>query len=228
MAKNALPAVAYHMAEAANWESIQRLGLLSTSALLDAARMSASERERIASTWRPNHTRLTSGVEIRDQRPMPPATLERCLVGMTPVDWYRLVNARVFFWFDFDRLNRQRAACSHREQVVLVVDVERLIARYADRMALTPINSGNARRRPATRGRATFVPYRSFVESAWASEAAELGTKPRPRSHQPVELTVLGRVSDLATMLVSVVRLNPSQLFTPKTRAETLAAAAHR
>ena len=225
MANNALPPVAYHMAEVPNWASIQRCGLLSTSALLEAARMSGTEREQIESTWRRDHTRLPSGAEIRDQRPMPPSALERCLVGMTPAEWYRLVNARVFFWFDFERLNRQRAACAHRQQVVLVVDVERLIARHADQITLTPINSGNARRRPATRGRATFVPYQSFVESGWRSEAEELGTKPRPRSHQPVELTVLDRVPDVASMLVRVVRLRQSQPFAPETRGEKVAAA---
>jgi hypothetical protein len=225
MAKNVLPAVAYHMAEAANWESIQRCGLLSTSKLLDAASVSQAERTRIESAWRPGHTRLPSGVEVRDQRPMPPAALERCLVGMKPAEWYRLINARVFFWFDFERLNRQRRACSHREQVVLVIDVEQLVARHASRIAVTPINSGNARRCPATRGRATFVPYRSFVESGWSSEAGALGTRPRSTSHRPVELTVLDGVPDVASLLVRTVRLRPSQPFTPDPSGEALAAA---
>ena len=76
-----LPSVVYHLAEAANWESIQRRGLQSASALLDLADLPKSERNRLATTCRLTHTRLPSGAEIRDQRPMPAKALERCLVG---------------------------------------------------------------------------------------------------------------------------------------------------
>jgi hypothetical protein len=78
---------------------------------------------RRASTGRPGaaeraqrlaHAELPTGVQIRDQRPMPSAALEACLVGLTLAEWYALINARVFFWFDPDRLNRQRAACEPR------------------------------------------------------------------------------------------------------------------
>jgi hypothetical protein len=67
------------------------------------------------------------GLQVRDQRPMPPAVLEACLVGLTPAEWYALTNARVFFWFDLDRLNLQRAACEPRPQVVLAVDTAKLV-----------------------------------------------------------------------------------------------------
>ena len=63
---------------------------------------------------------------LRDQKPLPAAALRKCLVGMTPVEWYALINSKVFFWFDVDRLNRQRGACEPRPQVVLEVDAMRL------------------------------------------------------------------------------------------------------
>jgi uncharacterized protein DUF7002 len=89
---------------------------------------------------------------------------------MTPAEWYGLINARVFFWLDPDRLNRQRAACEPRPQVVLTVATAALVARYSKQLEITPINTGNARRQPARRGAATFVPYSAWIKSGWASE----------------------------------------------------------
>jgi hypothetical protein len=189
--------------------------------LLDAAGLSGADRDQIESGWRREYARLPSGVDIRDQRPMPPSALDRCLVGMTAAEWYRLINGRVFFWFDHERLNRQRRACVARSQLVLVIDLERLVARHASRIALTPINSGSAYREPAPRGRATFVPYQTWMESRWSTEEVGLGRKPRQHSPRPVELTVLGAVRDVADMLVRVVPLAPSQLFNPATVGES-------
>ena len=122
-----LPNTVYHLAEESNWPSIERDGLLSASKLLDAAGLAWADRARMERAQRLAHTELPTGVQIRDQRPMPPATLEACLVGLTPAEWYALINARVFFWFDPDRLNLQRAACEPRPQVVLAVDTAKLV-----------------------------------------------------------------------------------------------------
>jgi hypothetical protein len=205
----------YHMAEAANWPAIKRDGLHCASTLLDLAGIIGEDRERLEKHQRLTHTKLLNGVQLRDQRPMPPVALATCLIGIVPSEWYALINARVFFWLDPARLNRQRAACNPRPQVVLTVDAGRLLAAYAERVALTPINTGNARRRPTRRGAATFVPYAAWVTSAWASEAASLGTPVRPPSHPPVELTVAGSIPDIMQFVVSVQQLAPGQLFTP-------------
>ncbi len=208
-----LPDHVYHLAEAANWPSIQRDGLHSASALLDLAGLAGADRARLERTQRPDHTELPGGAQLRDQRPMPAGVLAGCLVGMSPAEWYALVNAHVFFWLDPDRLNRQRAACKLRPQVVLVVDAAELVAAHAGRVALTPINTGNARRRPARRGVATFVPYAQWLRAGWASEAAGLGTPPRARSHPPAELTVAGAVPDVARFVVRVRELAPGEPF---------------
>lgn len=205
----------YHLAEAANWPAIQRDGLHSASTLLDIARISGKDRERLETQQRLTHTELPNGVQLRDQRPMPPTALAACLINISPSEWYALINAHIFFWVDPARLNRQRAACAPRPQVVLTVDANRLVAAYAERIALTPINTGNARRRPAKRGAATFVPYAVWVTSVWASEAARLGTPLRPPSHPPVELTVAGSIPDIMEFVVSVQPLAPGQSFTP-------------
>jgi hypothetical protein len=208
-----LPAYVLHLAEAANWPSIQRHGLLSTRTLLDLAGVQGEAGARFEREHRPNHILLPNGIHVRDQKPMPPQALARCLIGMSPADWYQLLNAKVFFWLDADRVNRQRGACSSRPQVVLVVDAQHLLARHAERTALSPINSGNARRKPAIRGRNTFVPYAAWSETRWASEATGLGTRRRPRGHRPVELTVAGGVPDIMDMVVRVQRLEPWESF---------------
>ncbi|GCE23600.1 DUF7002 family protein [Dictyobacter kobayashii] len=205
----------YHMAEAANWPAIQRDGLHSASTLLGLAGILGEDRERLEKHQRLTHTELPNGVQLRDQRPMPSTALASCLIGISPSEWYALINARVFFWLDPARLNRQRAACGPRPQVVLTVDASKLVAAYAEKIAVTPINSGNARRRPARRGAATFVPYAAWATSAWASEAASLGTPIRPSSHSPVELTVAGSILDIMHFVVGVQQLAPDQLFTP-------------
>ena len=205
----------YHMAEAANWPAIQRTGLHSASTLLDIAGILGQNRECLEKHQRLTHTVLPNGVQLRDQRPMPPEALVTCLIGISPAEWYALINTHIFFWLNPARLNRQRAACEPRPQVVLTVDAGRLLAAYGERIALTPINTGNARRRPARRGTATFVPYAAWVLSAWTSEAASLGTSVRSQSHPPVELTIPGSIPNIMQFVVDVQQLAPSQSFTP-------------
>ncbi len=132
---------------------------------------------------------------------------------MKPADWYAMVNARVFFWLDPDRLNRQRAACGSRPQVVMAVDTAKLVAAYGRHVAVTPINSGNARRKPALRGAQTFVPFTRWVRSGWASESEALGTPLRKRSHRPVELTVVDAVPDVMRFVVDVIALPAGKPF---------------
>jgi hypothetical protein len=208
-----LPGRVYHLAEASNWPVIQREGLLCASDLLLLAGLNERERDRLDRQQRSTQAVLPNGVRIRDQRPMPPAALAGCLVRLSPQQWYAMLNARVFFWFEPQRLNRQRAACAGRPQVVMTIDATALVAAYQDRVSLTPINTGNARRHPAVRGAATFVPYAEWLQSRWASEASGLGTRERRPSHPPVELTVSGSVPDVMRFLLATDRLEPGQPF---------------
>jgi hypothetical protein len=144
---------------------------------------------------------------------MPPAALHRCLRGMGPSEWYKLLNGRVFFWVDTDRLNRMLKANHPRPQVVLVVDTQQLLAAYSECVELTPINTGNARRQPAVRGRHTFVPYRTWIESRWATEAEGLGVQERPRSHPPAELTISYAVPDVMSFVQHTRVLHTGEVF---------------
>jgi hypothetical protein len=71
--------------------------------------------------------------------------------GLEPSDWYALLNSFVFLWPDPERLKRQRRACGDRPQVVLTFDADALLDRFADEAFVSPINSGNARRKAARR-----------------------------------------------------------------------------
>jgi len=206
-----LPPTLYHLTQVQNWPSIEQHGLLSTQALLDLAELSDEERERVGNQHRAQRVVLPNGVVISDQKPMPPTALARCLHGVTPEQWYALLNSKVFFWPDVERLHRLRRVYKAQPQVLMVIDTERLLARYSERITLTAINTGNARRQPAKRGLSTFVPYETWFVSGWASETEALHTRPRLRSHPPAELTVTYAVPDVMDFVVDVQHLGPQE-----------------
>jgi hypothetical protein len=101
--------VLYHMAEDGSWESIRKLGLLSTGALLDTFEVEDARRFEIESCHRPKCSRSgtpNAGALVRDNKPMREKVLAQCLVGMEPTAWYETLNRRVFFWVDRKRLVR--------------------------------------------------------------------------------------------------------------------------
>lgn len=202
----------YHMTDALNWTSIQQHGLLSTSRLLNLSGLDGAERYDLERRQRLQTGRLPNGAVIRDQLPMSPQALSRCLAnGLVPEDWYLELNSRVFFWLDPRRLNRQRHACGSSPQIVLAVDARHLLSSYLRQTALTPFNTGNARRRPARRGRETFVPFDKWCESGWSWETVALQTPLRPSSHPPVELAIADAVEDVMDFVVDVHRLDPGE-----------------
>lgn len=192
----------YHLTAVTNWPFIERHGLLSARSLLDLFDI-YEQQVGIEQCHRSERVVLPNGIVIRDQKPMPPVALKRCLIGMTPVQWYMLLNSKVFFWLDVERLNRLRRVDKQLPQIVLVIEAKKLLRQYAELTTLTPINTGNARRQPACRGRQTFVPYNTWLESRWASEAEALGTR-RSSSHKPVELTVADAVPDVMNFVFDV------------------------
>lgn len=194
----------YHLVDASNWPSVQKHGLMSARLLLQQA---GEEEGDALRRHRPAARRLSSGALIRDQRPMPPNALARCLKsGVGPEDWFELLNSKIFFWLDPDRLNRQRLACGKSPQVALVVDAVRLLARHGAAATVTPINTGNAMRAAAPRNRSTFVRYERWRANGWADEEIP-GVPCRSAGHRPVELTVDDAVPDIGKYLTAVVSL---------------------
>ena len=191
----ALHPVLYHMADARNFESIERRGLLSTSALLDELGVSGYARVPVEAAHRPNTLALSSADEtvwVRDQHPLEPAALAACLDGVSPEEWYRTLNSRVFLWPTQERLERMLKAYGRSEQAILEVDTAGLLARYADKTELSHINSGYAGSRypAAKRGRYTFVPLSDYAYSA---------------KNKIAEVTVLGAVPDALSVTKRVV-----------------------
>lgn len=167
----------YHMVDVRNIDRVRAMGLLSTAALLDRFGLTGGDRDRVESEHRPATVRIpfdgphpTLGyAHVRDQRPLEPAALARCLTdGLTPAQWYRTLNGRVYFWPDPGRLGRMlKVYAATAEQVVLEIDTAALLARHGDRVELSHINSGfaSARYPPAARGPRTFVPLADYVWS---------------------------------------------------------------
>ncbi len=201
----------YHLAEEQNWPTIRSEGLLCARDLLRQADLTAAQR-RTALRHRGGNVVLPGGRMLRDQKPMPAERLRGCLDdGYAPGDWYALLNGKVFFWCDVDRLNRHRAACAPRAQVVMVMDAQALLSVYLERASVAPINTGYALRVPARRGPWTFVPVAQWRREGWASQAARGVT--RAHSHPPAELTIDGSVPDAARFLVGAYYLAPSAPF---------------
>jgi hypothetical protein len=154
------------MAERQSWISIKQHGLLSTTTLLDLYGYTGAEREAIEAHRRPDSITIRhpahGAAVVRDQKPMTDSSLRRALRdGLTPEDWYRLLNARVFFWLTEDRLHRllNAGTYSGKSHDVLMVETRPLVGRYSRKITLSPMNSGNTRPSIPTSG-ASLRSYR--------------------------------------------------------------------
>jgi hypothetical protein len=195
----------FHMAEEGTWESVRDNGLLSTSALLDRFEINGPERMVIEETNRRKATVIThpnyGSAVIRDQIPMTESALEKCLIKLTPREWYKLLNSRVFFWATKERLDRLFNAEAYRgkTQCIITIDTRRLLTLYSDRVMLSPINSGSTIFKPQPRGKSTFLPMSEFPFEEW--------TKKRSKRKIIVEVTVDHSVPDISEFVIEVVHL---------------------
>jgi hypothetical protein len=190
----------WHMAEVENWALIQTQGLLSTSALLDLFGVMGSERQEIESAYRGEAVEIehpTLGkATVRDQAPMhSDAVVARFLNDLTPAQWYRMLNSRVFFWLTEERLERLLGAGLYRSRshMVLELDTAAVLERHIEQVTLSPINSGAIFAGGTTRrGRETF---------------SRFGDYPWPRREKQkelvVELAVDRSVPDLSGLLIN-------------------------
>jgi hypothetical protein len=138
---------------------------------------------------------------INDNLPLSEKALENCLDdGLTPRDWLRILNARVFFWADKEGLNRLLGARLNRSRSreVIVVDTLSLAQAHAERIDLCPINSGATLRKATRRGLNTFTPMMRHSFTDWS--------KLRGRRDQILEVTVQDHVLDMANHVLEVLR----------------------
>jgi hypothetical protein len=200
------------MAEDGTWPSIQRMGLLSTAALVDLYQPPEATRTTVLDAIRRQSVSLThatlGSVVVRDQGPL--KFIDRCLLpGVSVQDFLDALNGRVFFWVTAQRLERLLRARLYkaRPHLVLQVDTASLVSQYGDSIALAAYNTGSVHvpGLPA-RGPATFVSISDYPYADWARR--------RGASGEPlVELTVPWSVPDIARHVVRVDRrMGPATL----------------
>src|SRR6185312_14586628 len=109
----------YHMAERDAWPSIRLHGLLSTTALLDLFEIKGAQRIALEEAHRPESVIIThpkyGKATVRDQKPMDDKGLTRCLTGVTPREWYRILNRKTFFWLTEERFRTLIGARAYRK-----------------------------------------------------------------------------------------------------------------
>jgi hypothetical protein len=193
----------YHMAEAGSWPSIRAHGLLSTQELARRSALAAAQKADLCSRHRPEKEAITvpgiGTVVLRDQKPMSEKRLRTALAdGMTPSEWYELINARVFFWVAESRLLALLGARAYAtlEHDVLTVDTASLLSAHADLVWLCHMNSGNTLPFPTRRGRDTFKKIADYPVTRTG----------RPRK-KVVEFTVERQVLGIRQHVVEVRRM---------------------
>ena len=191
----------YHMTAAGGWEGIRADGLLPVARLLDRQGADPDVRESVQFSRRPEQIELAPGVVVRDNKILNEKALARALRdGLTPRDWYGILNARVFFWVNPARLDGLLAARPYRDRAhdVLAFDTLGVVRSRAGDVECAPINTGAAIMKAAPRGLSTFVPLADLPYEAWR--------KRRGRADAVVEVAVPGGVPDAGDHLLEVRR----------------------
>lgn len=198
----------YHMAEQGTWPSIRARGLLSTTAALDHYNITGDERARHEVTHRPEKVAIGPAgnqIILRDQKPMEPSRLEKALRGeVTPEEWYKFLNDKVFMWAQEHRLFGLLGARAYRklEHDVLTIKTAALIEKHADRVWLCPMNSGNTFPMPHIRGLDTFQRIASYPTKRNGLPAKEV-----------VEVVVDYNIPDIAEFVVEVRRIKGKEVL---------------
>jgi hypothetical protein len=193
----------YHMAHEGSWPAIRDHGLMSASALLDVYGLKPPDRTALESAKRPESVSLSCkglpGAVLRDQKPMHDSALKGCLQdGLSPKDWYEILNSKSFFWLSRGRIWRLLQARAYRDKVqtVLTIDSAGLIQEYAPKMWLSPINSGSTLFNPQPRGKGTFGRIQDFP--------FEQRSRTRSLENNVVELVVEYSVPNIAKHVLAV------------------------
>ena len=200
------------MAHDGAWPAIEQDGLMSAKALIDAYAVAPARRQALGSRRRPESVPLAHegrpGAVLRDQKPMSDTALRKCLQdGLTPQDWYELLNSHTFFWLSRDRIWRLLGARAYRDvsQTVLTINTRTLVAAHRERIWLSPMNSGSTIMKALPRGLNTFKRIEDFP------------FRERSRTRGPalniVELLVEHSVPDLTGHVIAVHKCRNDQIL---------------
>lgn len=201
----------YHMAEAHTWDSIKKLGLLSTLALTELFEITGAERRRLVSERRPESVRICHPkygiVTIRDNKPLADKKLLKWLIEMSLREWYETLSRKVFFWTTKERLVTMLNARAYRnhKHTVITVDSALLIERNAERVTLSPINSGAMSFGGSPRGIGTFRTLDEWPDA----EGPRSGKLIKP----VVELAVEHSISNMRDIAVRVDEMKADRII---------------
>lgn len=193
-----------------SWPLIEKFGLLTTNQLLDKFEISDDQKRLLTSQRRPESVQITheeiGQAVVRDQIPLLDTDLESCLIdGLTPLDWHKLLNERVFFWTSEERLHRLTGAGAYRdmEHDVLTVDARSLFSEFHSKIELSPMNSGCTRPWRHKRGKDTFLPINTYDYESWR--------KKRKKNDVIAEVTVVDGVSPILPYVKKVRRMKKDE-----------------
>ena len=149
-------------------------GLLSTEALLRRIGQPPAEIERLTTQRRRARVVFDptplGRVVLNDNIPLSESKLAPYLDdGLSPADWLRMLNQRVFFWVAHKKMKLLRDARANQRdrREVLVFDTLGLVGAHAERVEIAPFNTGNTLHRPVRRGLSTFTPLRGMSYADW-------------------------------------------------------------
>jgi hypothetical protein len=197
----------YHMAEAGTWGSIQQHGLLSTSAILDFHSIVGDARLPYESNHRPEmmtvESKAHTPIIIRDQKPMAENRLRLALgEKITPNDWYRFLNNKVFFWATEERLHKLLNAKFYKEMVhdVLTIDTSSFMNEYEDQVNICHMNSGNTWPMPHPRDFGVFKSINDYPTKTTGGPVREVA-----------EVTIQYSVPNVTSHVIEVNKMLGSQ-----------------
>lgn len=203
----------WHMAHEGAWPAIRDHGLMSAQALVETYGLNAADRDRLLGTRRPNNVALAApglpGAVVRDQKPMADNALIKCLQGgMTPEDWYRLLNGRTFFWLAAERVRRLTKAVAYRKepQTIITLRTASLVAAHENDIWLSPLNSGATLYTPLARGPDTFKRIPDFPFDEREKEK-------RKPPENVVELLVDHSVPNIADYVLTVHSMQAGEIL---------------
>ncbi len=200
------------MAARGSWPSIQKHGLLSTSSLLDLFEVGGARRVQLEENHRPHTEEIVhekcGRASIRDQKPMSDAGLVRALRdGLSPREWYKILNSQVFFWTSQERLQTllRARAYANDEHDVLIVDTKPLVEVYANTIFLCPMNSGATTPFAHPRGKDTFLEIGNYPWDTWR--------KKRGVADAIVEVAVRDGVPNTSKLVLRVQRMKKDKVL---------------
>ena len=173
----------YHAAWPQARDRIRRDGLMSPLALCEAMGLSQARTEEVMTTRRGVITDMGEGVVLNDNSPLQMGPLRRALPEhLSPEDWMRALNSRVFLFPDRRAVDRFTGALRARDLArdVWEVDGLELAEAHLDRLEVTPFNTGATTRKPPERDLDTFAKVEGLDLAEWKMRRVSRGVKRTP------------------------------------------------